>query len=98
VGVTVDEAREQRLSAAVVDVGVAISPENRVGGADRHNRVAFDRERDIVLDGVDVDDGGVGEDDGPARGRLSLEAALLEKECGRAGARSGEQLTAADVQ
>ena len=96
-GVTVDESREQGLSPPVVDLGVGIRPEDRVGGADRHDRVAFDRERHVVLNGIDGHDGCMREDDGPAGRRLSLEAALLEKECCGAGAGSGEQFPPADV-
>ncbi len=95
VGVTVDEAWEQRLTASVVDVGVRIRPEDRVGGADRHDLVALHRERHVVLNGIDGDDGCMSEDDGPARRRLSPQTALVEKE-GR-GAGAGNQLPPTEV-
>src|SRR5436309_15506811 len=96
-GVAVDEAREEGLSPSVVDLGVGIRLEDRAGGTDRRDLVAFDRERHLVLNSIDVHYGCASEDDGPARRRLSLEAALLEKECRRAGAGSGEQYPPADV-
>ena len=77
VGVTVDEAREERLASPVVDVGVGIRPEDRVGRADRRDPVACDRERHVVLNGIDVHDGRVSEDDVLPGGRLSLDAALV---------------------
>jgi hypothetical protein len=95
--VTVDEAREEGLSAPVDDLGVGIGPEDRIGGADGHDLVALDGERRVVLNGVDVDHGCMSEDDRSARCRLSLDAGPLEKERGGAGAGSGEQLTPAHV-
>ena len=94
-GVAVDEAREEGLSPSVVDLGVGIRLEDRAGGTDRRDLVAFDRERHLVLNSIDVHYGCASEDDGPARRRLSLDAALLEKECRGAG--SGEQFPPADV-
>ena len=94
-GVAVDEAWEQRFSPSVVDLGVGIRRADRVGRADRRDRVAFHGERYVVVNGIDGHDGCMREHDGPARRRLSLEADLLEKECRGAGA--GEQLPPADV-
>jgi len=98
VRVTVDEAGEQRLSPAVVDVGVPIRSENRVGGADRHDSVALDRQRHIVLNGIDGDDRGVSEDHSPAWRRLRPQAAVFEKDGGGTRSGSGQQVAAADVQ
>ena len=90
---------KQRLAASVVDLGVGIRPEDRIGRADRRDRVAFDRERHVVLHGIDGHDGRVREDDGPGRcrlrARLSLDAAPIEKQCRGASAGAREQLTAA---
>ncbi len=94
----VDQTREQRLSAAVVDLGAAILLEDRVRRTDRRDSVALDRERHVVLHAVHVHDGHVGEDDrGRAPRDLSAEAALLEDERGRARAGSGQQLTTAQT-
>src|SRR5207253_6407651 len=68
---------------------VGIRPEDLIGRTDRRNLVALDHERHVVLNGIDVGDGCLGEHDGTGR-RLSLESALLErseerrvgKECG----------------
>ena len=65
VGVTVDEAREERLAAPVVLLGVGIVAEHLIGGADCRDPVALDREGHIVLYGIGVGDGGVREHDCP---------------------------------
>ena len=96
-GMTVNEAREDGLPSSVVDLGLGIRFKDGVGRADRHDLVAFDRERHVVLNGIGVHDGCMREDDGPARRRLSLEAALLEKEGCGAGADAGEQLAPGEV-
>jgi hypothetical protein len=95
-GVTVDETGEQGLSASVIHLGVWISFQNRVALADRRDAVAFNRERHVVLNGIDVHDGGVREHDGPTRGRLTLETAWLEEEGRGAGPDAREQVPAAD--
>ena len=104
VGVTVDEAREQRLSSSVVDLGPGIRLQNRVRRADRHDARAFDRERHVVQHLVGVHNGGIGEHNGGALRaqsgtccRLGLEAVLLEEEGGGTGSGAGEKLTPAEV-
>jgi hypothetical protein len=77
--VTVNQARDQSFSASVVDLGVGKRLENLVGGAYCYDLVALDDERDVVLNGIGVDDACMREDDRPARRPLSPEAALLEK-------------------
>ena len=96
--VTVDQAREQDLSASVVDLSVGIRLHDGVGRADRCDLVAVDGERHIVLNGVDRHDGRMREDDRTARRRLSLDATLLDKEGGGAGAGCGEQLPSTEVE
>jgi hypothetical protein len=66
-GVTVDETREEGLPPSVVDLGSGMRRQDGVGWTDRRDPVAFDRERDVVLNGIGVHDGGMSEDDGPAR-------------------------------
>ena len=93
--VTVDEARDERLAAAVVDVGVGILLEDRIGRPDRRDAIALHRQRDVVLHAIRVDDRRVRKDDGPARGRLlALHAAWIRSnEGGGRGAGAGEQFT-----
>ena len=55
-GVAVDQAREERLAAAVVDLGLGILLENLVGRPDGRDDAALDRQRDVVLGAVDGDD------------------------------------------
>ena len=52
----------------------------------------------VVLNGVDRHDGRMREDDRTARRRLSLDATLLDKEGGGAGAGCGEQLPSTEVE
>ena len=94
-GVAVDEAREECLTPSIVDLGLGIRLEDSIGRADRCNPVALDRERDVFLHGICVHHGCMREDDGLPRRRLSLDAALIEKEGSGAGA--GEQLTPGEV-
>ena len=70
-------AREQRLAASIVYVGAGIRLEDRIGRSDRCDCAAVHRQRHIVLHRIDGDDGGVGNDDGPARGSLGLRAGLV---------------------
>ena len=95
--VAVDEAREQRLAAAVVDLGLRIRLQDLFGGPDRRDAAAHDRQCDVVLNAVDVDDRGVGEDHRPCGGRLGLGGARVEQQRGGAGAGTGEQFTPTDV-
>ena len=90
--VTIDQAREQGLAPSVVDLGLRVRLEDRVGGPDRRDRVAFDRERHIVLNGIGVHDRRMREDDGSAWTRLSLQSAVLQQDGCGASAGSGEQL------
>ena len=76
--VTVDEARHDRLAAAVVDVGSGILLENRVRGADRDDAIGLHGERNILLNRVGIDHHRVGEHDDPAGGLLRLRAARIE--------------------
>jgi len=96
-GVAVDEAWQQRFSPSVVDLGVGIRRADRVGRADRRDRVAFHGERYVVVNGIDGHDGCMREDDGPARRRLSLDAAVLEQERCGASAGAGDQLASTEV-
>jgi hypothetical protein len=66
VRVTIDQAREDRFAAPVVDVGVRIAPQDLLARPDRGNRVAHHRDRGIILDGVGVDDRCIAEDDRPS--------------------------------
>ena len=65
VRVAVDQARQQRLAAAVVDLGVRILPEDLSVGPIAAI-LSPNRERHIVVHRIGVDDRRVGEDDGPA--------------------------------
>ena len=95
-GMAVNEAREEGLSPSVVDVGVGIRLENLVGVANRHDPVAFDHERHVILDGIDAHYGCMSEDDEAARCHLSPDAPLPpEKEC--RGASAGKYLPPAQV-
>ena len=48
VGMAVDQAREKRLAASVVDVGARMRLEDLVGRTDRRDPVAFHRQRHVV--------------------------------------------------
>jgi len=100
VRVAVDEAGEERLSAPVVLLGPGVGGEDLVGRTDGRDEVALDRERHVVLDGVGVRDGGVGEHDcggllrrrpraGPRRRPQRI---ALEQQGGRARSRTGQPL------
>ena len=94
--VTVDEAGEQRLAAAVVDLGLRIGLQNLVGRADGRDSVALDRQRHVVAHGVHGHDGRLREDDGLSRWRLRLQAAAREGGRGT-GSGAGEQLTPSEM-
>ena len=97
VRVAVDQAGEQRLAAAVVDLGVGIRLEHLVGRADRGDRVAGHRQRDVVPNGIDGDDRGVGKDHGVAGCGLCLCAGGLQEQRGGAGAGSRQQIASRQV-
>ena len=95
--VTVDETRQKRFPTAVVDVGVGTRGEDGVCWTDRRDPVALDRERHVVLHGIDVDDGRMSEDNGTARRRLSPQTALFEHQGCRAGSGASQQLPPAQI-
>src|SRR4029079_10496204 len=95
--VTVDQPGEERFAAAFVDLGVRVGPENRVGRTDGGDRVADHGQRDVVLDGVDGDDGRAREHTRSAGRRLRFAVAPIEKQRGRAGAGAREQFAPSQV-
>jgi hypothetical protein len=84
--VTVDEAGNESLSASVIDLGVRIRLQNRIAGTDRDDLVPFDGERHIVLNGIDVHDGCMRENDRSDRRGLRAHATLFEEEASGASA------------
>src|SRR5688572_32925292 len=77
--VTVDEARNERLAAAVVDVGVGILLEDRIRSPNRRDAIALHRQRDIVLHAIRVDDRRVRKDDGTRSRLLALHGTWIKE-------------------
>ena len=95
--VAVDQSRHERLAASLVDLGVGVRPENRIGRTDSRNPVRLDGDGRVLEHRVGRHDGRVAEHDGARLRRLRANAVLLEQERSRAGAGAGEHFPPRDI-
>ena len=96
-GMTVDQARQNGLSAPVINFGVGIFPHSRIGGTDCGDLAVHHRQCHIILYRIGIGDSNMREDDRPYP--LRLDTALLQQNRRRtdAGAGAGKKLAPVDI-